>query len=470
MVILATSGCGLLLGVGSGEDTARDGGARDATAVDGADREGALPDASSPGAAQIWTFHGGATDGWAGAYAVAVDERGNVYLTGEVAGPSPAIGETPIDGTGAFLVLSLDPTGLVRWWRRFGVGFGSAIDARGGLVCAGGTLAGATTIGSLALAATLGEAAVVVCFGDEGTPRWAAIADYDGDDRIGGVAIDATGNVYAAGSIFQAASFPDGRATGTPVAMIASWTPSGVARWRHDIGAAGRQRARAIAVDGERVVVTGEYFGASALEGLSASRDNDVWIASLGLDGTFGWVTRIGATSTDRGAGLAMRDGVLLVTGVFAGSGFGPTDATISIESRGDGDLFYGTLDAATGQVTGLVGGGSALLDWASEAAFVQRGAVVVGWMSGPGVVGGVTTTHAGDRDMLVARIDEMGGVEWAIPHGGPLGDGATSVASTPDGSAVWIVGQFAGTASIAGTTLTATGVADAIVLRLEVP
>ena len=133
-----------------------------------------------PDGTEQWVAqYNGPASGSDSAYALAVDGSGNVYVTGRSLG----------SGTGSdYATIKYDPNGTEQWVAQYdsGSAYDLAVDASGNVYVAGGSY---TTI-------KYGP--------DSNEPLW--VADYDGpgsgDDAAYALAVDASGNVYVTGSSY----------------------------------------------------------------------------------------------------------------------------------------------------------------------------------------------------------------------------------------------------------------------------
>ncbi|MBK7040800.1 MAG: hypothetical protein IPH46_10095 [Bacteroidetes bacterium] len=80
---------------------------------------------------------------------------------------------------------------------------------------------------------------------------------------------------------------------------------------------------------------------------------------------------------------------------------------------------------------------------------------------------GNTTLTSAGDHDMFIAKMDSTGQWIWAKNAGGQDFDAATSIAVDYQGN-VLICGGFGGSFQMGATTLTAIGLNDVFVAKLD--
>ena len=144
----------------------------------------------------------------------------------------------------------------------------------------------------------------VVKFGADGTPRWTAHASTGGPVRA--LAVDAAGNVYAAGWTDTGAIFNNNYDY-----LVVKFGPDGAQRWAHRFDGPGHNTdlPSAVAVDGGgNVYVTGFSYGQSF----------DWATLKFAPDGTLRWERRLDGAggSDDRAAALTLLpNGNLAVAG-----------------------------------------------------------------------------------------------------------------------------------------------------------
>jgi len=265
------------------------------------------------------------------------------------------------------------------------------------------------------------------------TPMQAAITGTPGEDRAGGIATDAAGNVYQA---VAAAGALDGQpyAGGTDVALV-KFRPDGSREWTRSLGTGGTERAYGVAVDADgRVVVTGYTNG--DLDGAHpGNATDDAFVAQYDADGNRRWLTQFGVPGVaDRSYSLAV-DG----TTVYVG---GYTKGALGGANQGDKDVFVARLDADGKQVW-LRQTGSAGEDKGMAVA-VSGGAVYLA-----GMTAGELGTSAGGIDGFLARYSAGGDAVWTKQFGTPASDEVWGMAADPAGGvdlAGYTAGDFAGT------------------------
>jgi hypothetical protein len=226
--------------------------------------------------------------------------------TGAALAPAVAAGETP-------QIIRFD---------------GGAYDRAGGITVDGlgnSYLAGAVDEGGS------GSSFAVVKLGADGSVRWSA--RYDGSrGGVGGlataVAVDAAGNVYAAGYVHDGVIFNQNYDY-----LLVKFGPDGAQRWAHRYNGPANNWdfATQVAVDGSgNAYVTGYSYG-----------DGYDWATlKLAADGTLRWERRLSGPgrSDDRAVDMALLpDGNLVVAGVTQNSGDGLTNdaETVAYDAQG---------------------------------------------------------------------------------------------------------------------------------------
>jgi len=336
-----------------------------------------------------WVTQGGGTsndDGWA----VAVDARGNSYVTGRFADTAtfgrgdPHQTTLTAFGAGDAFVAKYTPDGKLAWVKQVGAlgatnfeaawGLGIAVDAEGRVVVTG-LFEGAATFGygepgELVLTARGRQDAFVASYGRDGELRWATRGGggTSGDAGLG-VALDAAGNAYVTGyfhsiGTFQSATFDsvDGTSQelfsrGAEDVFVAKYSRRGVLRWVKRAGSTRLNEGHAIAIDplGD-LVVTGYFegdatFGEGAREQVISAGGNgrDVFVAKYSPAGALRWVKHtVGSGSLSEGRGLAVdRHGNIRVTGQFRETvTFGPGELhEVTLTARGTVHGFIANYD-----------------------------------------------------------------------------------------------------------------------------
>lgn len=316
----------------------------------------------------VWTRQLG-TAGADGAFGASADGAGNVYIagdtTGSLAGNNPDTFQDPF-------VAKYDAAGNALWTRQLNSAgldrcTGVSADGLGSVYVAGrsqGNLGG-TNIGS--------DDAFVAKYSAAGALQWTrklGTLTYDGAT---GVAADALGNVFIAGSTIGSLGGP---AMGNYDAFVSKYDASGNLLWTKQFGTAAEDQCYSVAVDGlGSAYVGGETYGDLVQVRTGSS---DAFVRKYDSAGNALWTRQYGPADSDGALGLfADAAGRVYATG----NGFDAPGADDSYVRRFDGagntlwELRYSTNDSDNS--TGVSADGLG-------AVYVSRNRVTAGGLSFP--------------------------------------------------------------------------------------
>lgn len=259
----------------------------------------------------------------------AVDTDGNVYVGGYFSGTTNlgSIDLASNGGVDGFAAKFSGADGSPLWSRAYG---GTQQDSITGVASSGtrvilsGTFTGTMPLTSGTLSSRgLADAFVASSDSSTGNILWARGIGGVGNDRINAIAADGTA-LYAAGYLNSAFDFGNGPVTPTGVtdAYVFRYLLTGTYSWARTYGSGGNEAAWAIAADGERVLVAGDFdteidFGGGPLY---SAGQTDAFIATLsGEAGAYldGW--RAGGAGADQASALSSSTNALVVGGRFQG-------------------------------------------------------------------------------------------------------------------------------------------------------
>lgn len=195
---------------------------------------------------------------------------------------------------------------------------------------------------------TVGDGDVFVTKLDpDGTFLWTEHAGGTADDMGTGISTDASGNCYITGYFEDTATFGATSLTASSPAesdvFVAKLDPTGAWQWASRAGGPANDGGTGIATDASGRSFVAGTFGGTAIFGtteLSVASDGAVFISELATDGTFLSAQRIGGSINERQNGAIALDlaGNAHVTGWFRGEApFGGT--TLTATSNND-DIF----------------------------------------------------------------------------------------------------------------------------------
>jgi hypothetical protein len=361
------------------------------------------------------------------AYRVAADGAGNIYVVGSFGSDTLRLGGFHVRRAGSlstsadFFVAKLNSSGVVQWLK------------------------------------SSGTARHATCYG---------------------VALDASGNVYIAGTFMGTATFGSIAITTTTAdAFVAKLTPDGDYIWvqKSTSGAGSSAGAYDLFVTaGGEVLVTGFFLGAPTfgLKTLShPSNGSGIFVGKLSADGSWQWALDAGGTSTTRDFNardiVADTDGNAYLTGNFkATATFGATALT----SSGDSDAFVARA-SSTGQWTWAQKGGGKGLDKGISIAIDRQNNIYVAGVANDTARFGNTTLVSTFFGMpFLVKYDQSGAALRAVRVPGlPPPDISSSLAVDSDNN-VYISGSLNfGTAAFGSTVWQGTDAVGVFLAKMDV-
>jgi hypothetical protein len=177
------------------------------------------------------------------------------------------------------------------------------------------------------------------------------------------------------------------------------------------------------------------------------------------------WATQ--AVSDNSGASASEAEAITtLADGSAMATGLfkGTVDfGSTSLTSAGNNDIFVTRTDPSGAFLWAVRAGGTGNDGGYGVSALADGSAIVTGQFRGTATFGGITlTASGGSADIFVAKVDASGSFVWASRAGDTSTDKAWYVSTLGDGSAI-VTGWFLGTATFGGTTLVSTGGSDDI-------
>jgi chitodextrinase len=417
------------------------------TAYDSAGNESAQ---SAPASATTWdtatVLLGTPADDYG--RGVAVDNSGNVYVTGWTAGALDGLANP--GGADVFLA-KFNSSGVKQWTRLLGTtgvvqpdagmdfgnyGLNVAVDStRGYVYVTGYTMAAMDGQGFVG-----GRDIFLVRYDLDGSNMQTRLLGTTEDDVANAVAVDLNGNVYIAG--YTMGGFGVANA-GMKDIVVAKFNASlGLQGSVWQIGSAGDDVATGVAVSatGDAVYITGMAGGVlpSLVAGNTYAGVGDLFVARFSNAGALAWTALLGSTAMDAGLAVAVVGSAVNVAGMTQGALPGKT--------------FQGGSDIAVARYNGVTGA----LFWAEQLGTNQDDAAYgITTDSDPGnvFVSGFTSgnlspfkPNSGLEDLLLIKFGFGGGTPFALSLSGTgAGEEGRAMAIREIDNTVYVVGFTGG-------------------------
>ncbi|MBN4046695.1 SBBP repeat-containing protein, partial [bacterium AH-315-P07] len=431
---------------------------------------------------------------------IEVDAAGNVYVTGTFRGTvdfDVDILTSESDSTDSFII-KRNAAGVNLWVKQL-TGTDSvsvremAVDGWGNIIVfiqfSGTADVDPDIIAQNFLVSNGGNDLGIVKLDSNGDFLWAESWGTTINENVGGIAVDASGNIFLAGSFLGDVTFPGGNAKSN---VGSSWTgyvlkldTSGAFAWVGLFeGATGRvifvQGCLALDSDGN-VYVAGDFHNSdidfdpgSGTANRTLDDETDAFIVKLNPDGTFGWVTSSSGTGQEYGAEIVVdANGNIYLAGGYQSTA---TFGAYTITSQGGLDVFVTMMDS-TGAFQWASSFGGTLSDAPVGIDIDSDGNIfIVGQLEGtavldPNTAAGVTS--AGSYDVFVAKLDSSGDWVWAQEFGESDTDAGYAIAVDLADN-IYVGGEFSGASvdfdpGVGTTALTSAGLRDIFFMRLGV-
>jgi len=294
---------------------------------------------------------------------IATDAVGNSYITGYFYGTA-TFGSINITSAGSqdIFIAKYDNTGTCLWAKSAGgtgsdIGNGIAVDNSGNVIVTG-EFAGTASFGSTTFSSMNGSTDVFTAKLDgSGNFLWAKKGSAHLTDRGIDVTCDAAGNIYITGQFSDTITFGTVHQNNMLNAVFTvKYDPSGNESWFRKIGAGAMNISNSIASDGAGIYLAGDFQGTITFFGttntnLTSTYANCIFLARYDVSGNLSWSV---AESSD--SPLTARSVSVNGTNVFIAGHFKCTFDSYSdrylpanFNSAGYWDIFMGKYSAATG-------------------------------------------------------------------------------------------------------------------------
>jgi len=285
-----------------------------------------------------------------------------------------------------------------------------------------------------------------------------------GDENGYGVACDGDGNVYMTGTYDDTIDFDPGPgvenhpAYGYPDGFIIKFASDGTYQWTKTWGGDSVTVVGATADPSGNVYVVGNFYGTndfnpnSGTDPHSSGYWDDAFVMMLHGDGSYGWTATFGGDEVDTANGVAVDgSGNVYATGSFAGIvDFDPGGGIDAHTALGSSDIFLVKYDSAGGFQWARTWGASPNYHNGTDVGVNSSGVVAVtGYFydtvdfdPGPGVDEQTSINYI---DTFVSVYNSSGDYQWTRHWSGNTDYYPESHLFVSDSGAVRVTGQFIG-------------------------
>ena len=347
---------------------------------------------------------------------------------------------------------------------------GVAVD-RNGNVFVTGYFAGSANFGGATFTAVGQTDIFLAKYSPTGGHLWSSRFGGYNPDRGYAVATDALGNIVVTGYMVGTVDFGGGPLVSAGLAdvFLAMFTSAGAHMWSRRFGGASSDIAESVAVDALGNVAAAGYFQGSVNFGggpLASAGGNDIFVARYDANGNHLWSRQWGGASDDRATGVAVDSlGNVIVTGTFTGDvnfGGGP------LVNPGGSDIFLVKCSSTGAHVWSRGFGTSSTIGESSNAVAVDptdnvllTGAIVGGVDFGGGPLNG-----AGSYDVFVAKFRADASHVWSKRSGAGYDDHGWGIASDAAGN-VFATGDYYISIDFGGGALVNEAGTDSFLVKL---
>lgn len=239
----------------------------------------------------------------------------SVYIAGTTLG---ILGDGGQSGNGKdiFLMMNSSITGSMVWSKQIGTLSSDSLtsmatDTAGNVYIAGYT---AGWLDDVAGSNGGYNDIYIMKYAANGSRLWSTQTPSAGDDYAHGIAVDADGNAYVAGSTSPAAG-------GVTDIVLTKYDVNGSLLWSKQTGSAGYEEARGVAISssGAEIYIAGNTN--SSLDGNMNAGNYDMFLMKYDAAGSKQWTKQIGSNGADYAYGITVDDnGDTYITGYVSGS------------------------------------------------------------------------------------------------------------------------------------------------------
>jgi hypothetical protein len=413
--------------------------------------------------------------------AIAADLSGNVYVTGYFYSSLVTFGTYTLTNNGNYdaFIAKYDRNGNVVWAKSIGgiyddLGSSVAIDNNGNVVVTGSFYSPAITIGSTILNNQGVADIFVIKYDSSGNELWIKQEGGTLEENSKAITTDLNGNIYFTG-FFKSSSISSGASTltnsGSEDFFIIKYDSLGNTIWVKSATGTGKENGNALKTDSlGNLYATGFFYNTISFDTLNLTSlgSSDVFIVKYNNLGNEIWAKSFGGNLNDIGLGVSIDDfGSIYIVGSFLS--YNLSYAASSLVNNGDFDIFLVKYDSFGNEIWALREGGLNEESGLGIANDKMGNVYITGHFHSPYInFGPYIFTNSGIGDCYYAKYDSGGMLQWAKSVGGFSDDGNSSI-SINDVGEIFVTGSFySQNISFTNMMFTNFGSSDLFVAKME--
>lgn len=414
---------------------------------------------------------------------LATDNNGNVFVTGNFYSSSITFGSTTLTNAGQndIFLAKYDRNGNALWAKGAGgsgYDFGKAVatDNAGNVYVTGNFQSSSISFGSTTLVSAGAEDIFIAKFDGSGVLQYEYRLGGAGSDQGFAITTDDADNVYFAANYNNSVTLGGFTVTsvGGSDVVIGKISPSGTVLWLKSAGGSSGETPGGICTDAfGNIIVTGMFYGSTmnigpfVLNNVAAS-NYQIYTAKYDPSGNVLWANSCGSTSTDVPYSVTTDTAANIYICGYISASF--NFAGIPLAFSSSSDIFLAKYSPSGAELWGKSIGGSGTDTPYAVKTDQNNNVYICGDFGSAGVNFGNTilnTTGTG-RDIFLAKYNELGTEQWATSVGAGFQDYSFAMDIDPAGSV--IIGGSTGSTSLTfGTnTVTPVGSYDVYVAKMS--
>jgi len=303
-------------------------------------------------------------------------------------------------------------------------------------------------------------------------PTWSHQYTGVSAQSISGLATDASGNIYAAGSFYNTCNFGGGNRTsngGSDIVLV-KLDSAGNYLWDRTFGdVSDTQFASAVGVDAlGSVFIAGVFEGSVNFGGgvLTSVGDRDIFVAKFSSTGTYLWAKRFGSTAEEE-----CQDLVVDITNNVCIAGYSLGSVNFGggvLTNQGGYDAYLAKLDG-TGAHVWSKRFGDASAQYGMAVTTDHWGNIFYGLtFNGSVDMGAGGVASAGSTDIGIVQYGAAGGYQWSHHYGDANLQQVNAMAAEEFEGYVYLTGSNWGTVDFGGGPIVSGGSGDVFLAKLD--